>query len=104
MGFRVMLRDLQRGRCSGELPWTQQNSGRIGFAAFCHLAPAAASLRVHASSQIARTRADFERFSEMSENLETGVWMTQSDANRSPAVDSAPCQPVDTMAWLTSGG
>ncbi len=36
--------------------------------------PAAAALRVHASSQIARTRADFERFSEMSENLETGWW------------------------------
>jgi hypothetical protein len=35
---------------------------------------AAAALRVHASSQIARTRSDFERFSEMSENFETGRW------------------------------
>jgi len=40
----------------------------------------------------------------MSENLETEVWMTQSDAKRSPAVDNATCQPVDTIAWLTSGG
>ena len=31
-----------------------------------------------------RTRADFERFSEMSETLETEVWMMQSDASCSP--------------------
>jgi hypothetical protein len=51
---------------------------------------AAAALRVHASSQIARTRSDFERFSEMSENFETGRWMMQSGANQSLKGD-IPC-------------
>ena len=44
------------------------------FCVFHRLAPAAAALRVHASSKIARTRADFEQFSPMSGNLETEVW------------------------------
>jgi hypothetical protein len=54
------------------------------------------ALRVPARSQIARTRADFERFSEMSENRETGWWMMQSDARCSPRLSI--CQPADTHA------
>jgi hypothetical protein len=53
---------------------------------FCRI-PALTSrrrvLRVRSQSQIARTRADFERFSEMSENLETG-WWGGKDLNRRP--------------------
>jgi hypothetical protein len=52
----------------------------------CRILPIGApgtALRVHASSQIARTRADFERFSEMSENLETG-WWSRRDLNSRP--------------------
>jgi hypothetical protein len=41
------------------------------------------ALRVHARSQIARTRADFDRFSEMRKNVETG-WWTQQDLNLRP--------------------
>ena len=37
-------------------------------------------LWVHAQSQIARTRADFERFSEMSETRGTG-WWSEMDSN-----------------------
>jgi hypothetical protein len=53
---------------------------------FCPILPICAdqgALRVRARSRIARTRADFERFSEMSENRETGWWMMQSGANPS---------------------
>jgi hypothetical protein len=64
-------------------------------------------LRFDVRSQIARTRADFERFSEMSENRETGWWMMQSNARRSPFLST--CQPVDTHTAvdtrrLTHGG
>jgi hypothetical protein len=52
---------------------------------------AAAALRVHASSQIARTRADFERFSEMSENLETG-WWSKRDLNSRPLFIKYPAE------------
>jgi hypothetical protein len=50
---------------------------------FCRAPPISAARSrspVHASSQIARTRADFERFSEMSENLET-EWRSGMDSN-----------------------
>ena len=46
---------------------------------------------VRARSQIARTREDFDRFSVMSENRESGWWMMQSDSNCSP------CQPVNRL-------
>lgn len=50
--------------------------------------PARGVLPVHLQSQIARTRAVCERFSAMAEDRETGWWMTQSDANCSPASNS----------------
>jgi hypothetical protein len=39
-------------------------------------------------SKIARTRADFERFSDVSEYRETGWWRTQSAADCSPRENS----------------
>ena len=56
----------------------------IGFARFCRFAPSKALSRVRARSRIARTRADFDRFSDISKNLQTEMWMKQSDANCSP--------------------
>src|ERR1700693_1658072 len=41
------------------------------------------SLWVRMRRQIARPRADFPQFSELSDNRETGWWMTQSAANHS---------------------
>jgi hypothetical protein len=46
------------------------------------------ALWVRARSQTARTRADCDRFSAMSETLETGWWMMKSDANCSPQFNS----------------
>ena len=51
------------------------------------------ALRVRARSQIARIRALFERFSEISENWRTEWWRMQSRANRSPSTVKA----VDTL-------
>ena len=56
-------------RSASEHPWTQQNRARIGFAVFPLSAPPGAALRVHAQSQIARTRANFDRFSEEAQKL-----------------------------------
>src|SRR5271157_1667128 len=50
-------------------------------------------LRVPVRSQIARTRADFERFSEVSETLQTEVWSEQ-DLNFQPRFSSARRQPI----------
>ena len=70
-------------RSASEYPWNQQNRARIGFAVFPLSAPPGAALRVHAQSQIARTRADFGRFSETSENSKT-VWWSRLDLNLPP--------------------
>jgi hypothetical protein len=48
-------------------------------------------LRVRARSQIAGTRTAFDRFFDVSSNLKTKVWMTQSDAN------CYPRQPVNRL-------
>ena len=49
-------------------------SCRDRFCQILAICAAGVVLRVRAQSQIARTRALFERFSEMSENRETGWW------------------------------
>ena len=54
---------------------------------------AAGVLRVRARARIARTRADFERFSEMSETPETEVWSEQ-DVNFQPRFSSGRRQPI----------
>ena len=71
-------------------------SKRIGFSAFRHLAPAAAALRIGSRSQIARKRADFDRFSEKSENRWTGWWIAESDSNYS-------LQGISLINWEKTG-
>jgi hypothetical protein len=49
-------------------------------------------LRVHARSQIVRTRADFAQFSEMSDSRDTD-WRSKVDLNFQPRLSSARRQP-----------
>ena len=63
---------------------------------FCRISPIRAAgdaLRVRAQSRIARARADFERFSEMSENRGT-EWWSEQDLNFQPRFSSARRQPI----------
>ena len=55
-------------------------SCRDRFCQILAICAAGVVLRVRAQSQIARTRADFDRFSDISENLETEMW-SREDLN-----------------------
>jgi hypothetical protein len=79
--LRASVRSMNRS--VSEHPWTQQNRARIGFAVFPLSAPPEPRSPGRAQSKIARTCADFERFSERSENLRTG-WWSRRDLNPRP--------------------
>jgi hypothetical protein len=63
--------------------WDLGKSRRDRFCPIPAISALAGVLRVPTRSQIARTRALFERFSEMSGNLETEVW-SKLDLNSRP--------------------
>jgi len=66
-------------------PRTHQNRAQIRLRQIPAIRSTYGVLRVHAGSQIARVRADFDRFSAMSEPRETG-WWSRRDLNPRPLV------------------
>jgi len=70
-------------RMKGDNPRTQVNRPQRGIGRFGRIGLKETFSGSAPRSQIARTRADFDRFSEMSENLETEMW-SRVDLNSRP--------------------
>ena len=68
-------------RCRPPCRWTWQSRTGIGFAGILGRAPQKMLSASNARSQIARTRADFDRFSESCENWRTEWWSGRTMAD-----------------------
>jgi hypothetical protein len=75
-----------------------EKSRRDGFRRILRITGAGGVIWVHACAEIARPRADFDQFSEVSEIWRSGWRMRQSSANPSPSTELA----VDTLAAVDS--